>query len=225
MASDYIPDHAMLPEELVFHVVMLGIAINGLIEAVLPVIQAKSTRTTIRDGRCYHKVFRKAGIPWLKYKVMAVQTFAWVQLDPGMPVASQLSNNSTEHLIWPYAGEVHVPTRHGIIVHKEGGLGHLLRDLEFARQIGVVDNNNNNNYKYNNYNYENDDANHSNSPPTTIRAGPQGATVLMIDTASLVRLMKTDQVLADGIRSVLFNGMQERINTLLSTNEEDQPTA
>ena len=57
------------------------------------------------------------------------------------------------------------------------------------------------------------------APPagSKIRAGPKGATLLRLDASRLLKLMDDDAQLSEGIRSIIFAGMQDR---LLSVMEE-----
>ena len=50
---------------------------------------------------------------------------------------------------------------------------------------------------------------------TKIRAGPAGATLLRLDAARLLKLMDDDDALADGIRSIVFAGMQDKLRRVL----------
>lgn len=198
MASDYIPDHAMLPEEFIFQHVMLFIALSRMIQAALPILRTNSAKPTVRDCRCYHRIFRKAGISWLQYKTIATQAFDWVVVPPDAVLPTE-NLDKVPVLIWPYVGEIEVFSEGESVQTVTQKCRHLLGDLEFARQIGVVEND-------------------STFAPTEARAGPAGATVLMIDTTKLLNLMRNDEQIADGLRSVICNGMQERIDQLLTNN-------
>merc|ERR1711966_464824 len=64
----------------------------------------------------------------------------------------------------------------------------------------------------------------SNDPTTTttsttttkIRAGPSGVTLLRLDADRLLRLIDDDEALADGIRSIVFAGMQDKLRRVMA---------
>ena len=190
MAADYVPDHAMLPEELVFQHIMLFLATRRLIQVALPLLRTDSAKPSVRDRRCYHRLFRKAGISWLQYKTISTQAFEWVAMPPDSHLVAESS------LVWSYQGEVEVLSQETSLPQQGR---HLLGDMEFARQIGVVDKDSG-----------------KKTSPTIVRAGQGEATVLMIDTEKLAKLMKHDEQISDGIRLVICNGMLARILELLS---------
>ena len=66
------------------------------------------------------------------------------------------------------------------------------------------------------------------STTTKIRAGPSGATLLRLDAALLLKLMDDDDALADGIRSIVFAGMQDKLRRVMqedNTSEKSSFTA
>lgn len=62
------------------------------------------------------------------------------------------------------------------------------------------------------------------APTTTkIRAGPSGATLLRLDAVRLLRLMEDDDALAEGIRSIVFAGMQEKLLRVMAEDSNSAP--
>lgn len=55
----------------------------------------------------------------------------------------------------------------------------------------------------------------STTTTTKIRAGPSGATLLRLDATRLLKLMDDDDALADGIRSIVFAGMQDKLRRVM----------
>ena len=59
---------------------------------------------------------------------------------------------------------------------------------------------------------------------TKIRAGPAGATLLRLDAARLLKLMDDDDALADGIRSIVFAGMQDKLRRVMQEDNTSTTT-
>ena len=51
---------------------------------------------------------------------------------------------------------------------------------------------------------------------TKIRAGPSGVTLLRLDADRLLALISDDEALADGIRSIVFAGMQDKLRRVMA---------
>jgi hypothetical protein len=87
MAADYIPDHTIVPEELLFQISMLTIGCLGLMKAALiPMAAAaySARSVSIRDGRAYNMLFQPAGTSWSHYKALSVcGVLDWISLQSG----------------------------------------------------------------------------------------------------------------------------------------------
>lgn len=62
MAADYLPDHFMTPEEIVFQFFMLSVAWAGLVKTALPLLLSNlHTDIAIKDGRAYLQLLNPQG--------------------------------------------------------------------------------------------------------------------------------------------------------------------
>lgn len=115
MAADYLPDHAMAPEESVFQVCMLLFSCWGLLRAAfLPSVAAIASNLTIRDGKAFHSLFAPTGLTWNQYKAMtAVGAIDWITHKHGDNVLLDDNGTSTnkDHVYWLYDGEMELHAR------------------------------------------------------------------------------------------------------------------
>ena len=198
MASDYVPDHAMLPEEFVFQVVMLGISSAALARSLPPMFATKEM--TMRDRKCFDSFFRPAGITWMQYKLVSATAMEWTDAIPGAIITTdEMDGAAHQDLYWLYRGEIEIQSKGEVIQRISSKTAHLLGDLTFANTSPKTD--------------------HANKthPKTTAKAGLKGATLLRVDTIKLKELMKRDDGLDKAVRNMLLDVMQERIASLLSS--------
>lgn len=240
MAADYIPDHTILPEEFAFQLCMLAVAFMGLVKAVLlPVIASvgyKSSPHSLKDGRAYAALFQPAGTTWADFKALSVCALDWITVEAGSTVTTDETSCAAavdadaddEFIYWLYSGTVEVESAgellytvtrmSGKAAKQDAGRGllgerRLLRRLE--QRGGIIRNKNTNNEAS------------SSSPPsqntktyprTTVKAAST-ATLLRIHAPNLKLLMDSDQAFADSIRTLVFQGMEAKLNAhLLETS-------
>jgi hypothetical protein len=197
IGADYLPDHKIFPEEVIFQAVMLAISSIGFIESTLLTLRARSANTTIRDGRVYIKTFSRAGTTWKQYKTMsAISALEWMEVESGKIILSGEANH--DYFYFLYDGAVTVQ-------HSQGqDLGnyfkhHLVGEMNFVCHLDGL---------------ESDEE----LPKTTIKAGDEGATLLRIHSSKLIKLMKNDHNLAKSIRSWIIMDMQQKLSTAMRTN-------
>jgi hypothetical protein len=121
MGADYLPDHFMHTEELVFQCFMLGLAWMALVKSAMPVIlSVVASNITLRDGKAFSLLFGPAGMTWPQYKTLSATTLDWVTVEPGEIVTSdELSsldagndeNRIDKYIYWLYAGETVVESQ------------------------------------------------------------------------------------------------------------------
>jgi hypothetical protein len=121
MGADYLPDHFMHTEELVFQCFMLSLAWMALVKSAMPVIlSVVATNITLRDGKAFSLLFGPAGMTWPQYKTLSATTLDWVTIEPGEIVTSdELSsldagndeNRIDKYIYWLYAGETVVESQ------------------------------------------------------------------------------------------------------------------
>jgi hypothetical protein len=236
MGADYLPDHSMLPEELVFQFFMLGLAWVALVKSAMPVVlSVMASNITLRDGKAFSLLFGPAGMTWPQYKALSVTALDWVKVEPGEVVTSdELSSPDSvdEYIYWLYAGETVVESQ-GKVLHnvtrsvggsttslkQDAGCGllgemRLLRYMQGKERGGRLDKRK---AKSNNRDIINKDKDRLVSTTTkpytrtTVKAGDAGATLLRIHTSNLVMLMDQDVDLAHSVRSLLFHGMHAKL--------------
>jgi hypothetical protein len=127
MGADYLPDHYMHTEELVFQCFMLGLAWMALVKSAMPVILSIiASNITLRDGKAFSLLFGPAGMTWPQYKTLSATTLDWVTIEPGEIVTSdELSsldagndeNRIDKYIYWLYSGETVVESQ-GKVLHK-----------------------------------------------------------------------------------------------------------
>jgi hypothetical protein len=108
MGADYLPDHTIIPEELVFQLAMLAFSCWGLLRAaILPSAAAVAWNITIRDGKAFHSLFQPTGLTWNTYKAMtAVGAVDWVTLNRTEQVVENDAPGGDRHVYWLYDGQM-----------------------------------------------------------------------------------------------------------------------
>ena len=211
MGADYAPDHVILGDEFVFQMLMLGIATKGLVTSLVPKVAAIFAVTSQKDIRAYLSLFKKTGITWAQYRTMKALALEWVEIQPGQIITSDEQSSLDENIYFLYSGEANVESegKHLHTVTQECMSPRLndvqsmtpLGEMGFVRRL------------YNSHQRENSTA----SKRTTTKAGPNGATLLQIDTSKLTMLMDNDSNLAQSIQCLLINGMQNKLLSVMST--------
>ncbi|EEC44496.1 predicted protein [Phaeodactylum tricornutum CCAP 1055/1] len=216
MGADYLPDHSMHPEELVFQLFMLCVAWCGLLKAALPMALATfASKISLRDGKSYNSLFEPAGMTWSQYKAMSAFALDWIEVGPGEIITSDEDAKEDQYFYWLYCGDATVesngnllytverPKSSGFIAgcSDDAGLG-LFGETRLLRLMDASKRNNNKLKK-------------SSSKKaylrTTVEAGPSGATLMRVKISNLNRLMAFDQDLAQTIRNLLFQTMQDKL--------------
>jgi hypothetical protein len=247
MAADYLPDHFVFPEEMVFQCFMLGLAWLALVKSAMPVVLSVTAgNITLRDGKAFSLLFGPAGMTWPQYKALSVTALDWVKVEPGeiitsdelsspeSPDAIDNDNRIDEYIYWLYAGQT-VSESQGKILHnvtrvvggsttslkQDAGRGllgeiRLLRHMQAKERGGrfgkrKTKNQNKDKDTYNKDKDHEETSTNKSYPRTTVKAGEAGATLLRIHTSNLVMLMDQDVDLAHTVRSILFQGMHDKL--------------
>lgn len=202
MAADYLPDHAMLPEEFVFQSFMLTVAFVGLAKAaLLPTFAAFSQKVTVKDVKTFRSLFAPAGTTWAQFKALSVCAFKWIEVQDGDIITTDEDpDNEDEYIYWLSSGSISVESAGATLYNvnrtaskEDAGRG-LVGERRLLRRLG------------------NDRS--GSGPRTTVRA-TSNATLLRIHTPNLKMLMDNDQDFADTIRTLLFQGMEAKLNAKL----------
>jgi hypothetical protein len=189
IASDYIPDQYMNPEEIIFQGTMLCLASAAFLQSFLPILLGATAKTTFRDKQA-QRMLQGVGITWTQYKAMAAVSLDWVQLDP-----YEYVEDDEDCMYWLYDGYVHLHAGKNVQrITARSGYNSLLGD--FSSLL-----------------HENEKKSVKQKP--LIKVGSSGATLLRIDTQKLSTLMKHDQSLAESIRSLLVKGMTKKLSAFV----------
>jgi hypothetical protein len=198
MAADYIPDHKMFPEELIFQLVMLYVSFSGLVRSIPPVFRCKEM--TMRDRKSFASIFLPAGMSWGQYSLLATTVLDWIDMTPGSVITTDETDNSADnhHLYWLYRGDIEI-FANGEVVHKISGRSKLLiGDFGFFFQLSS-------NLKSDTY------------PKTTTKTGSKGATLLRIDVKKLDSMMRHDEKLDRVVRHMVLDAMRILIASMMAS--------
>lgn len=122
MAADYMPDHVIFPEELLFQACMLTVAWIGLFQAaLLPIVSATVPNVTPREGRTYLALFQPTGMSWTDYKALSACALDWRTMSTGETLVTKTVKTDEdnadvdgEYVYWLYSGEIEVHAPSGI---------------------------------------------------------------------------------------------------------------
>jgi len=218
IASDYVPDHTMLPEEFAYQLSMLAISSTALVRSLNGLINANRQALTIRDRKCFAALFRPSGVTIMQFKMIMATALEWKEFSSGSIIASdELSeleaekNEEEECLYWLYDGELEVQSNGKALQTIKPKSRHLFGDLSFAvstygkkRSVKAASAMTADMSKY---------------PLTTTKVKSDTAKILRIDTRRLKELMAQDQFLDQSIHNMLFDIMQERISDLIAARQ------
>ena len=221
MAADYIPDHTIVPEELVFQISMLTIGCLGLMKAaLLPVAAAaySARSVSIRDGRAYTMLFQPAGTSWSHYKALTVcGVLDWVTLNAGDTVSTSKKPNSSgndEYIYWLHSGDVRVENEMGNLLYtvsrskKEAILQKAGREL--FGESRLLERFRNNKMSGSKQRQNSDKCREPNASNVVVVSSKE-ATMLRIHVARLKWLMDHDPTLAESMRTLVFQGMEAKL--------------
>mmetsp|Transcript_1390 Transcript_1390/g.1943 ORF Transcript_1390/g.1943 Transcript_1390/m.1943 type:complete len:301 (-) Transcript_1390:245-1147(-) len=216
MSADYAPDHAILGDEFVFQMIMLGIAMKGLVSSLLPKAAAIFAVTSQKDIRAYLSLFRKTGLTWMQYRTLKALAFEWVDVHPGQIITSDEKSFVDQNIYYLYSGEVNVESegKHLHSINQEC-MAPRLNDVQSMTLFGEL------RFVCRLYNSYHGISSLSYAKTTT-KVGPKGATLLRVDTSKLTMLMDNDANLAQSIRCLLMNGMQDKLLSVLCTTKSNQ---
>lgn len=227
ITADYIPDHVIVPEELVFQIAMLCLACSGLIKsALIPAAASVYNATSVKDGRAFGSIFQPAGTTWSQYKALSVcGALEWITLEAGDTVKlssscsdESLSNEDDEQFMyWLYTGDVAVKTDSDELVYAissgkksssslhRGLLGgqHLLQRVGKSTKPQTVRGSSK---------YHRDQTAKSIVSGSRVSVTSTTATLLRINTSRLQMLMDLDPTLAESMRTMVFQGIEAKLH-------------
>lgn len=196
IASDFIPDHHIVPSEFVYQSVMLSIASAGIINTVKEMRSAKKEDLTSQDRESFESLFRPAGISWSQYKQMSREgIFEWIEMSPGSIITGS-EVNEQRGLYWLQSGNLEIEANGSAIRSMTPRCRHLVGDFSPLLSTTATGS--------------------QLIAETTVKVGSDGATMLHIDAEKLKDFLESNRMLHNGMRNMLLNGMQRHVATLLS---------
>jgi len=215
MGADYVSDATIQPEELIFQIFMLILSFKDFIHSISPTVLAffHGKSISIKDGRTFQVLFRKAGVTWAQYKALSVCALEWVTVAPGQVITSDegFSNdkNDDSSVYWLYSGQARVESKgrplHQVTRHRAP----RLKDVA-ARGIGLFGEMRLVEGIHNHGDNKAEDDQHT-YPKISVCAGDAGATLLRINIHKLKHMMAHDSHLADSIHRLLILSMQDKL--------------
>ena len=230
LGADYLPDHLVFADELVFQLFMLGASIVALVQAALPAAFAVTSlsKISLHDGKAFAHLFEPAGTTWTQFKaLLSVRALEWITLDvtENNDTVTESDSQEDEYIYWLFSGAVQVTE--SLVPSKEADVQSTTATTTAARQTYHLTATRSGRAA--------EDAGRrlvgerrllqrlgkSNKKTTTaaaiktkltLRATVPNTKLLRIHTDSLRLLMNNDQHLADAIRTLLFASMEAKLN-------------
>jgi hypothetical protein len=194
---------SMTPEQLVVQSILLSSSLGQLSKNFDIQRQSNSRELTPNEVRAFKAYFCPAGLPIGHYKTLVTLSADWITVEEGESI---LDLEAEEHLYWLYQGNVEIISETATYqVSKDKGprlsdkdnfcrMG-ILGDLQFFRECFDI-------------NSRNESTPLSNK--VSLCAGSGGATLMRIDIASLVNMMRHDEYLAKSVKSLIFKSMEDK---------------
>jgi hypothetical protein len=210
IAADFLPDHSMFPEEFIFQLFMLMVAIIGLGKAaVLPIFAALHRNVQIRDGKTYDALFVSTGVSWTQFKAMSMFAMDWVDLSEGETIKNfdgeDDQRDHTDYMYWLYSGSITVEHANHVSYEVQRASGPK-RSHESGRAV-IGEHRLLSHLRKKHVPQAASEA--SSSSSFTIRSNTP-STLLRINAAKLQILMENDSHLAESIRLWLYQSMEAK---------------
>eukprot|EP00804_Cyclotella_cryptica_P016029 CCRYP_004172-RB/>CCRYP_004172-RB protein AED:0.00 eAED:0.00 QI:278/-1/1/1/-1/1/1/130/341 len=212
ISSDYVQDHYISPDEALFQTFMLTISIQMLLKSVFPVIVAASSNASlsVRDRRAFTQLFSEMDVSVLQFKTLLTsQVLEWVELDHHDEV-----HLNGDHMYWLHSGDISsslherdANTRDKTtlqVSNRMFGVVYFAKALEESMKKDSKKRTKSEKVKVA------DDSSELGNYETLV-AGPNGAILLRMSTAKLLKAMDHDQQLSDSINRLILLCMQEQL--------------
>ena len=195
--ADYVPDHSMTFDEVLFQTTMLAIAGNKLVKTVIPALLALTTiqdKSSFQDLKIYRSTFQPAGFSYLDYHIIS-SALEWVDIQAG----SFYVEKDFPCLFLIYHGQVN--TTNGQIISRQKGMRavKMVGDLSTGRL-----------FQRKKINQETTSKEPS-STRLTLQAGPNGARILRINVKELLSIVRENETLIDSTKNLIFNAIEEKL--------------
>jgi len=176
IASDYIPDHTINPDELFFQLFMLTVAITSLSQDLL-LLGTKIYSTSFREKRIYVRFFRDSGLAWNEYKLIFSKAFKWVEIQPFTTILQDSTIGSD--FLWVYDGTVEAGLNGSMLKYFERNSVVGLEQIVEEKQLGKETSN------------------------IVFRSGEKGASLLKVNLKKISEQMNEDDSLQEFCRTLM----------------------
>mmetsp|Transcript_14456 Transcript_14456/g.21300 ORF Transcript_14456/g.21300 Transcript_14456/m.21300 type:complete len:331 (+) Transcript_14456:67-1059(+) len=210
ISSDFLPDHNVLPSEIVYQSIMLAITSVGALKTLKTAINSQGC--TIQHQRCYVSLFRPAGLSWIQFKQISESgAFEWMEVSPGSTITSNEYSEDPQHLYWLRTGNLEFQSSGTTIqMSISKSQSRLFGNLRFPVTSST---------RKKSAAKVNSSFTQGSNIRMTVKAGPEGAKVLRIDTVKLKKLMDQDSSLNAPIQSMLLEGMKANMASLILSQQ------
>jgi len=241
IASDYVPDHFIRTDEMVFQFAMLAISgylfWNTAFSMIGPVdpfpilggvgpSSSSGTVSKLKQRYTYEHLFKQTGLSWFQFIVLVKKgVISWDTVDVGEEFISSNKNkeSSSEYLFWVYRGEADLIFNGSPLKYvqasktKKPPKSFFLADLEFMDRIeemklALVRNSSPIEIEE----CRGDSEEFCREQAVIRAAGPTGAKVLRINKSKLLEEMNKDTDLIFVIEELLSKGIQRKLSVILS---------
>lgn len=243
LTSDYLPDQAIRPDELLFNIPILAASVFYLTKkSAIPIVQAQFVKLDDLDLVSYNLCFAPVGVTLLQFKSMkATECFDWIDCSPGEVLIDENedyqrssnghilrriseSDDEWKYLYWQYNGTVIKSYKDKVfaVVEREEGkhidefdAQGLLGDTRFMCNLEAEERARLRDASDNDVENSLINEDRLQHPIATMTIGDKGAKMLRIDSYKLFDLMEHDEKLESSIRLLLLKSLKLKIGNLL----------
>ena len=240
ISADYIPDHTIASNEVVFQAPMLLISsilfaqsafpmVVTSLSSLLPIYAAKKeSSSTWKNHYAYHYLFQQVGVSLFQFRYLtSVGAIDWADVKPHDTLLG--GQDETRYLYWVYRGSTELCLTDDnasiTFVGNDQAARAPLEFVGFLPDMKFLCQQDKKRLKHKKdkfaAQYDNEVPSSCQYPQATIKAGPNGARVMRVDQIKLTQLMANDANLSDSIHALLVNGMELELEVLLSRAHSD----
>jgi hypothetical protein len=200
--SDYLPDHELAMDELLFQSTMLIISTNMFFKKLSTTITSLNESTSFRDRRIYKSTFYPAGFTWIQYRtLLSLEVLTWVHHNP-----ETVFVQDDESLLIIYKGAVEQFDQDAIVrrfgTTEEGKFRYdVIGDLSQGPEL--LDRKKRKSLK--------DNQRKDSMQNRVLRTGTSGAMMLQIDMKKLIAYANEDMEVSENAKNLYFNAKKKML--------------
>ncbi len=221
--SDYVPDHSMTFDEIMFQSVMLTFSTSSLLNKLATFTSSLTETTTFQDKRVFVTVFSPAGFTWMQYKtLLARNIIEWSHCEPGT-----FLSEDNESLLVTYRGQVNQFTNGNPFIQYGSMMNwgrrysyDIIGDFSKANELLRGVNNKAKNKRISGrknhiflHEDEEDDFFNQSQNPRVLQVGKTGALLLRINTKMLLQHTNEDDGMTESTMNLYFSAMRKMLTT------------